>query len=598
MSSVTERIAALRDSMKRNGVDAFLIPTEDFHGSEYVGEHFKCRRYITGFTGSAGTALIGQDYAMLWTDGRYFLQAEKQLEGSGVTLQKMGEKGVPTIEEFISKTLTSGQVLGCDGRTLTDREAEKLNSLLGKVGASLKADADLVGEIWEDRPPICANPVWELDTFYTGKDRREKLEDIRGAMKENCADHLLITSLDDIAWTLNLRGDDVECNPVFMSYLLISENDACLYAQEAAFSEELAARLASDGVKIVPYFRIYEDVALLPEGSCLWIDPDKVNYALVLKAPKTVRIFRKTNPTILAKAVKNPTEAEHMRKAHMTDAVAMIRFIRWIKEHAGEDGVTELSAAEKLEEFRRAGEHYVGPSFEPIVGYAHHAAIIHYSATEQTDIPIGAKGMVLVDSGGQYLEGTTDITRTIVLGETTREEKEFFTRVLRGNLALAAAYFKQGCCGMNFDYLARAPLWEIGEDYNHGTGHGVGFLLNVHEGPNSFHYRSYPGRRPDTELIPGMVTSDEPGYYLPGKFGIRHENLLLCTAAEERPCGQFLRFEPLTLVPFDLEAVLPDQMSERERELLNAYHQLVYDKISPLLNEEEQAWLKEATRKI
>ena len=598
MTTVPERIAALRSKMKENKTDVYLVPTEDFHGSEYVGEFFKCRKFITGFTGSAGTALIGADFSMLWTDGRYFLQAQQQLEGTGIYLQRMREEGVPTIEEYLEMYMGEGQVLGFDGRTITDREGQKLSKLLEKKGASVNAQLDLVGDIWEERPPMSAEKVWVLGDEYAGESAKDKLLRIRKAMKEEGADYLLLTSLDDIAWLLNLRGNDVECNPVFMSYLLLGQKTALLYAQEEAFGEDERLALKNIDVALAPYDRIYTDIRKIEDGASVWADPDKVNFSLTQLIPKSVSVIRKANPTLIAKAVKNAVEQEHIRQAHIIDAVAVTKFIYWLKTNVGKEHITELSAGDKLEEFRKMGRDYLGPSFTPIVGYADHAAIIHYSPTKESDVPVEARGMLLVDSGGQYKTGTTDITRTIVLGPVTQEEKEFFTRVLRGTLNLGDARFLKGCCGINLDYLAREPLWEIGEDYNHGTGHGVGFVLNVHEGPNSFHYRAYPGRKAETVMEPGMVTSDEPGYYLPGKFGIRHENLLLCVEGEKRPCGQFLKFEHLTLVPFDLDGILPEMMSQKERNRLNEYHRRVYETISGLLDDDERSWLKEATRPI
>ena len=596
--TVPERLAALRQQMKEAGVDAYLVPTSDFHGSEYVGEYFKCRRYITGFTGSAGTAVIMQDMAGLWTDGRYFLQAEQQLEGSGVTLFKMREEGVPTVWEFLTDHLNEGQVLGCDGRTITAAEGEMISKRLAKKGARVEPALDLIGKIWEDRPARSCEPVWLLGEEYSGESTASKISRVRKAVAEKGANTLLLTSLDDIAWLLNIRGNDVACNPVVLSYLMLTETEIRLYAGKEAFPEQVQAALAADGVHLFDYDAIYEEVGKLDQTAIVLLDPGKVNYALKTRIPSGVKGLFGENPTLRMKACKNPTETAHIREAHIKDGAAVTRFIYWLKTHVGKEEITELSAAKKLEELRGMQAHYLGPSFDPIIAYAEHGAIIHYSATEETNVPVRPKAMLLADTGGQYLEGTTDITRTIVLGETTQKEKEFFTRVLRGHLNLASAVFLHGCSGLCFDYLAREPLWEIGEDYNHGTGHGVGYVLNVHEGPNSFHYRIQPGRTAQTVLEEGMVTSDEPGYYLPGEFGIRHENLLVCVKGEKRPCGQFMKFEYLTMVPFDLEAVLPDQMSEKERERLNAYHKQVYETIGPLLSEEERAWLKEATREI
>ena len=594
---ITNRLAALRSLMKEHGIDAWLVPTDDFHGSEYVGEHFTCRRFITGFTGSAGTAVILADQAGLWTDGRYFLQAERQLEGSGITLYRMGNEGVPTLEEFLQAQLKEGQTLGYDGRVVTAAAGRSLREKLLPGGVRFNTSLDLVGEIWEDRPPLSCRPVWELDVAWAGKSRAEKLSEIRAALEKEAADTLLLTSLDDIAWLTNLRGDDVECNPVFLSYLLLRKDSAVLYAQKQAFSEAVLQSLAADGITLAPYEQIYEDLPKLPASSHVLADPGMVNDRLFGLIPEGIHIVEAVNPTTTAKAMKNPVEMANVRKAHVKDGVAVTRFIYWLKHNAGKEPIDELSAAEKLESFRQMQENYLGPSFSPIIAYADHGAIIHYSATEETNVPVQAAHMLLADTGGQYLEGTTDITRTIVLGETTQEEKEFFTLVLRGHLKLAAARFPHGVCGSNLDILAREPLWEIGEDYNHGTGHGVGYLLNVHEGPQRIMYKRR-GTQPEAILEEGMITSDEPGYYLAGKFGIPHENLVLCVKAEKTATAQFMAFEPLTMVPFDLDAVLPQQMTSRERAWLNGYHKKVWETIGPLLPAEEAAWLKEATREI
>ena len=595
--TVTERLAALRSLMKERGIDAWLAPTDDFHSSEYVGEHFACRRFITGFTGSAGTAVIMADQAGLWTDGRYFLQAQRQLEGSGITLYKMGEEGVPTIEEFLENELQAGQVLGYDGRTVTAAKGKTYRERLSAKDVRIDAMQDLIGEIWTDRPALSAEPVWELDTAYTGRSRAEKLADVREKMLAKKAAALLITSLDDIAWLTNLRGNDVECNPVFLSYLLLQEKDAALYAQEQAFPDTVREALACDGITLRPYAQLYEDLPQLKTEGALMIDPNVVNDCLFHLIPENIRVLENANPTILLKAVKNQTERENMRIAHIRDGAAVTRFIYWLKHSVGKEPIDELSAAEKLESFRSMQENYLGPSFSPIIAYAEHGAIIHYASTPETNVPVLPAHMLLADTGGQYMEGTTDITRTIVMGETTQEEKEFFTRVLRGHLNLGAACFPHGTVGSNLDCLARGPLWEIGENYNHGTGHGVGYLLNVHEGPQRINYKVAPGTT-EAVLEEGMITSDEPGYYRAGQFGIRHENLTLCVKAEKEGDGRFLTFEPLTMVPFDLDAVLPEMMSERERALLNAYHKKVREAISPLLPPEEAAWLEEATREI
>lgn len=595
--TIKQKLNALRILMKEKKIDAYLVATDDFHGSEYVGDYFKCRKYITGFTGSAGTAIITQDMAGLWTDGRYFIQAADQLRDTTIELFKSGEPGVPTVHQFLNDKLEEGMCLGFDGRTVSAREAEELQELLQEKHITFSVNDDLIGEIWEDRPVLSCEPVMELDIRWTGKSRADKIAEIREQMKAKEADTFILTSLDDIAWLLNIRGNDIHCCPVVLSYLVMMENELRLYANAAAFSEEIRSNLEADGVKIYPYDDVYSYVQTISSDKKVLLSRANVNSRLVSNIPSEVTILDEPNLTLLPKAVKNKTEMENERIAHIKDGIAVTKFIHWLKKNVTRTTITELSAAEKLYQFRSEQEHFLGDSFDPIIAYGTHAAIVHYSATEATDIPLEARGMVLADTGGHYLEGTTDITRTIVLGPVTAKEKKFFTAVLRGNLNLAAAKFKYGCTGLNLDYLARGPLWELGEDYNHGTGHGVGYLLNVHEGPNSFRWKNLPGN-PAPVLEEGMITSDEPGYYLENEFGIRHENLVLCKKAEKTSFGQFMCFEPLTMVPFDLEGINPEEMTERERKLLNDYHQKVYTTISPYLDEEEKEWLKQVTREI
>ena len=594
--TVNERITALRERMKEKKIDAYLVPTDDFHASEYVGEYCKGRKYITGFTGSAGTAVIMQDMAGLWTDGRYFIQAAAQLEGTGVDLFKMGEPGVPTIHQFLEEKLGEGMCLGFDGRTISAKEASELSEALGKKGASLSVDYDLAGEVWEDRPALSCEPVMELDVKWAGESRADKCAKIRKAMEEKGADAFVLTSLDDIAWLLNIRGGDVHCCPVVLSYLVMTQKEIKLFANENAFPAEVLDALAKDGVTLLPYDSIYEYVKTFAKDMKVLLCKQKVNSRLVSNIPAEVEILDEENLTLLPKAIKNPVEVENERIAHIRDGVALTRFIYWLKKNVGKIPMTELSAEEKLYSFRAQQENFIDNSFDPIISYGVHAAINHYSATPETDIPIEPRSFLLADTGGNYYEGTTDTTRTIVMGPVTDEQKKFFTAVLRGMLNLGNAKFRYGCTGVNLDYLARGPLWELGQDFNHGTGHGVGYLLNVHEGPNSFRWKVVPGN--NAVLEEGMITSDEPGYYVEDGYGIRHENMIVCKKAEKTQFGQFMCFEFLTMVPFDLDAVVPEQMTAHERELLNNYHAQVYEKISPYLDEDEKAWLKEATRAI
>ena len=595
---VRERIEKLRSLMKEKGIDAYLVPTEDYHNSEYVGEFFKCRKYITGFTGSAGKALIMQDMAGLWTDGRYFIQARQQLEGSGIVLFKMGEPEVPTIEEYLEQHLEKGQCLGFDGKTVSSANAAELESRMEKLGVSISCQEDLVGEIWEDRPALSCEPVMELAPVWTGETRAKKLARIREEMKKEGADVFVLTSLDDIAWLLNIRGGDIHTCPVVLSNLMMTMDRVTLYAQEQAFSQTVKEALAEDGVVMAPYMQIYENVKKIPSGMRVMMDEERVNFLLKENVAGDAKILDRLNPTLLKKAVKNAVEVENIRTAHIKDGTALTRFIFWIKKNVGKLPITELSAAEKLNEFRREQENFMGNSFDPIISYGEHAAINHYSATEETNIPIDPAGLLLCDTGGHYLEGTTDTTRTVAVGPLREDQKVMFTAVLRGMLNLADAKFREGCAGYHLDYIARKPLWELGKDFNHGTGHGVGYYLNVHESPNSFRWKLLPGRGTSAPFEEGMVTSDEPGYYVEGDYGIRHENLIVCRKAKKTEWGQFYCFEHLTMVPFDLDGILPDQMTTHERELLNSYHEKVYKTIGPRLNEEERDWLRTATRAI
>lgn len=639
--TISEKLAALRSEMAENHVDAYLVPTDDFHNSEYVGEYFKSRQFISGFTGSAGTALITAGTALLWTDGRYFLQAAEQLDGTGFELMKIGEEGVPTIEAYLEHLLSKGQVLGFDGRCMSAGRGDRFARILQKNGASVNASLDLIGAVWADRPELSCRKVWELDPQYTGKSRAQKLSDLREAMeKKHCSFHI-ITSLDDIAWLLNLRGDDIPCNPVFLAYAVVTRNEVLLFAQKEAFeggghlaplysqktensqadgsSETLRKHLEADGVRLLPYDGIYRYLSEIPAHSRVLLDSSSVNYTVWTSLGNDVCRIDQTNPTLLWKAVKTPAETGHMRQAHIKDGVAVTKFMYWLKkrmEHypsrvpsgaearalraSGKDlpFETEMTCAERLESLRREQEHYIGPSFDTISSWGPHGAVVHYEPTDETDIPLQDHSFLLVDSGGQYLEGTTDITRTFACGQLTQEEKEAYTLVLRGNLNLASAKFKYGCSGTVFDYLARGPLWERGLDYNHGTGHGVGFLLNVHEGPNSFSYKSMQGRRTPCVFEEGMITSDEPGLYFEDRFGVRCENLMLCVKDYKNEYGQFMRFDTLTMVPWDLDAVILDMLTETERNLLNEYHDAVFRTISPFLTEEERIWLRHATRAI
>lgn len=592
---MSDRLQALRAAMAARDIDAYLIPTADFHGSEYVGDHFACRAYVSGFTGSTGTLLVFPRWAGLWTDGRYFLQAEGQLAGSGIRLMKMGEPGVPTIEEFLQSSLQAGQTLGFDSRCVTAQTGRKYYAAAKGKGARIQDQDDLVDEIWLDRPPLSRQPVWALPIRYAGETRAQKLERVRAAMAAEGTNLFLLTGLEDIAWLLNLRGGDVACTPVFLAYLALGQAGGTLFADPSAFDPALREALAEDGIRLQPYDGVYAWANRLKSQQRVLLDTGRINARLLTSIPPGVKVVDKPNPTLAMKAVKNPTECDNFRKAHLADGVALTRFMYWLKTKVGKEPITELSAAAYLEDLRKAHPDYLMPSFDPIIAFGDHGAIVHYGATAETDAAITADGFLLADTGGHYRTGTTDCTRTYALGPLTDAQKTHYTAVLRGNLNLAAAQFKNGCTGLNLDYLARQPLWDLGLDFNHGTGHGVGYLLSVHEGPQNIRWRSAGS---DAALVPGMVTSDEPGVYLGGEYGIRLENLLLCVERETSSFGEFLGFETLTLTPFDLDAVDPAQLSDRERTLLNAYHERVYEAVAPHLPNQEAAWLKHATRPI
>ncbi|MBR3556372.1 MAG: aminopeptidase P family protein [Oscillospiraceae bacterium] len=598
MSSIPQRLSQLRREMKSRAIDIYVVPTADYHGSEYVGEHFKARQFITGFTGSAGTAVITMTEAGLWTDARYFLQAEAQLAGSGVTLYRMAEEGVPTIHEFLAEKLPRGGCIGFDGRTVSGTEGRAYRKLADDKEGRLSVDEDLVGLIWEDRPPLPAGKVWRYGIEYAGKSTAEKLAAVRAEMEKAGADRHILTSLYDIAWLLNVRGSDIAFVPVVLSYLALTKKECIWFVQSEAVPEEIAAALGSDGVTMRPYDEVYAYVKTIRAGEKVLMDASGVNYRLCSTLPAGVILRDAGNPSTPMKAAKNEAELKATRSAHLKDAVVMCKFLYWLKKNIGRTPITEISAADYLAELASRQPGFLDLSFGTICGYGPHGAIIHYGATPETDVPLQPEGLLLVDSGRHYLEGTTDITRTIALGPVTAEMKADFTRVARANLNLMYARFLYGCSGMNLDILAREPFWEDGLDFKHGTGHGIGHVLNVHEGPNGFRWRRSPDRSEHAVLEEGMITSDEPGIYLEGKYGIRLENEILCRKGEKNEYGQFMYFENLTYVPFDLECIDPERMDRSEIRKLNEFHARVYEKVAPYLEAEEAAWLKEATRAI
>lgn len=594
--TVPERLSALRKCMQEKHIDIYIVPTADFHQSEYVGEHFKARAYITGFTGSAGTAVITLHDAKLWTDGRYFLQAANQLEGTGVTLMKMFEPGVPTIEEYLEAELKSGQTLSFDGRVVSVGEGDEYASIAKKNGAKIDYQEDLIDAIWTDRPSLSEEPVWFLEEKYSGESTESKLSRIRKEMEDAGCDTHIVSTLDDICWTLNIRGNDIDFFPLVLSYAIIRKDSFDLYIDERKLDDKLKSILEKVGVTLHPYNAIYEDVKKLPENATVLIDKSKLNYAIFNNIPNAVSIVNKRNPEILMKALKNPVEVENIKKAEIKDSIAHVRFMKWLKENLGKIKITEMSASEKLDEFRAEMGNFIRDSFEPISSYGPHSAIVHYSSSPETDVELKEGSLYLSDTGAGFYEGSTDITRTYALGEVPKKMKDDFTIVAISNLQLASAKFLQGSSGLTLDILARKPFWDRGLNYNHGTGHGVGYLLNIHEGPAGFRYKFRAGET--EEIQEGMVITDEPGLYIEGSHGIRLENELLARKGVQNEYGQFLYFETITLIPFDLDAISLDMLNEENRKLLNDYHKRVYEEIAPHLNEEEKAFLKMYTRAI
>lgn len=609
MNVVRDRLDALRKLMKERGMDAYMIPTADFHESEYVGEHFKCREYMTGFTGSAGTALITMDEACLWVDGRYYVQAAAQLKDSTVTMMKMGQEGVPSLGVYLEDKMPEGGCLGFDGRVVNAAEGLALEEMLRERGARISYGEDLAGMIWQERPELSAEPAWVLDERYAGKSALDKIADVREAMEKAHASVHVLTSLDDIAWLLNIRGNDILYNPVVLSYALVTMDQLYLFVNSSVLEGKAYPYLEDEkgisvreylertGVTVMPYDGVYDMVEGLKNEKVL-LEKCRINYAVYRLIDGSNKVIDRMNPTASMKAVKNDVEIENEKRAHIKDGVAMTKFIYWLKKNTGRIPMDEISVSDYLGKLRMDQEGCIGLSFATISAYGAHGAMCHYSATPESSIPLEPRGLYLIDSGGQYYEGTTDITRTIAMGPVTDEEKEHFTLVLMSMLRLGDVKFLHGCRGLSLDYAAREPLWRRGLNYEHGTGHGVSYLSSVHERPNGIRFKMVPERQDNAVMEAGMITSDEPGVYIEGSYGIRTENLVLCVEDEKNEYGQFLRFEYLTYVPIDLEVIDREIMTERDVELLNRYHEQVYEKISPYLDEDERVWLAEATRAV
>ena len=589
-TEISERIARLREELRREHLSAFIFPTSDPHNSEYTAEHWKGREWISGFNGSAGTAVVTLDNAALWTDSRYFIAAEEQLQGTEFQLMKLKVEGTPSIAEWLGRELkdAADKAVGIDGMVnSTNSIKELISDLRTQGGITLRTNFDPLERIWQDRPAIPENPVVIHPLEYAGEPIREKLARIRKALREKHADGMLMAALDDIAWTLNLRGSDVHCSPVFVSYLLISTTEVTLYINKVKLTPEVMSYLQAEGVGVKPYNQVKQGLKDYFEYNIL-LDGNEVNYTLY----KTVEreIVDASSPVPLMKAVKNEREVAGFRSAMLKDGIAMVKFLKWLKPAVEAGGQTEMSVERKLTALKAEQPLFRGLSFDTIVGYEEHGAIVHYEAIPETDATLHPKGLLLIDSGTQYQDGTTDVTRTIALGPLTEEQKRVYTLVLKGHIDLQLLHFPDGTSGTQLDAIARRPLWQAGMNFLHGTGHGVGCYLNCHEGPHQIRMEWIPAR-----LQAGMTVTDEPGVYLGGRFGVRIENTLLVVPAEETECGRFLGFETLTLCPIETSPIIKELMTPEEIQWLNDYHTMVYERLSPYLNEDEKAWLRKAT---
>ena len=591
--NIRDRVEKLRQLMKENQMDAYIIPSFDAHQSEYVAEHWKCRQWISGFTGSAGTVVITLEDAGLWTDGRYYIQAEEQLEGSGIRLFRMMDPGVPFYSEWLTDVLNEGGIVGFDGNVFSINMVKKMEKDLKAKRIALKMNQDLIGDLWEDRPEIPKGPIFTHDVKYAGKSQVEKLSEVREEMKNKGANYYILTSLDDIAWLLNIRGADVPNNPIVIANVIVAEHKCYLFIDSCKVPALVKLELEAEGIELKANHEIQTFLRNLSDGDAVILDTNKTNISLYNAINSNTKKIEIPNITTNLKAIKNEVEIKNLKWCEIKDGLAMVKFIKWLKNSVDKEEITEITAEERLEDFRRGQEGFVGPSFDTIAGYKEHAAMMHYKANKETQYTLKNEGLFLIDSGGQYYDGTTDITRTIVLGKLTDEQKRDFTLVLKGFIALSSVKYLYGATGSNLDVLARQPIWQYGLDYKCGTGHGVGFFLNVHEGPQSI-------RNDNNNVIleKGMIITNEPGIYLEGKYGIRIENMMLVVEDEKTEFGQFMKFETITYCPIDLAGINKDMLTESEKQWLNNYHQEVYTKLAPYLNEEERVWLREETREI
>lgn len=590
--SIKERIHALRMTFSPNNIKAFIIPSTDPHLSEYVAPHWKSREWISGFTGSAGTVVVLMDKAGLWTDSRYFLQAAKELEGSDITLYKEMLPDTPSITEFLCQNLKPGESVSIDGKMFSVQQVEEMKAELVKHSLQVDTVGDPLNSIWKDRPSMPDSPAFIYDIKYAGRSCKEKVASIRSELKKKGLYALFLPTLDEIAWTLNLRGSDVHCNPVIVSYLLITQDEVIYFISPEKVTEEVGSYLKEQHIELRKYDEV-EDYLKAFAGENILIDPKKTNYAVYSAINPKCTIIRGESPVTLLKAIRNEQEIAGIHAAMQRDGVALVKFLKWLEESVPSGKETELSVDRKLHEFRAAQPLYMGESFDTIAGYKEHGAIVHYSATPESDVTLQPKGFLLLDSGAQYMDGTTDITRTIALGELTEEEKTDYTLILKGHIDLAMAKFPAGTRGAQLDVLARMPIWQHGMNFLHGTGHGVGHFLNVHEGPQSIRMNENP-----VVLQPGMVTSNEPGVYKADSHGIRTENLTLVCKDREGMFGDYYQFKTITLCPICKKGIIKELLTAEEIDWLNHYHRTVYEKLSPNLDEDEKKWLSEATSPI
>lgn len=590
--TTNEKVKEIRKLMIENNIDIYIIPSSDYHQSEDVNEYFRCREFVSGFTGSAGTLVITKKDSYLWTDGRYFIQAEKELSGTEIKLCKSGTEGTPTIIEFLKNNLEKDETLGFDGKVVSYNEMVNYKKVCDENEAKIEVKYDFVGEIWKTRPSLSKEKIFLLDIKYSGEDVKNKLKRVRKVMEEEKVDVHVISSLDDIAWLFNIRGNDIPCNPVVLSYAIINKEKTFLFIDREKIGEDENKYFIENEIEIKDYFEFYDYLKNINDDKRVMLDYNRINSAIYSNLSNDVKRKNRINPTQEFKAIKNEIEIKNIIEAHVKDGVAFTKFMYWLKNNIGKEEITEISASDMLEKFRREQEGFIELSFDTISAYGSNAAMMHYTANENSNAILKAKNLLLVDSGGQYFQGTTDITRTIALGEVDEVIKTHYTAVLRSVIALSNTKFLYGTKGYNLDAIARGPIWELGIDYRCATGHGVGYLLNVHEGPNVFRLSA------PFVVEENMITTIEPGIYIEGSHGIRIENEVLSKNWIKNEYGQFMEFIPVTFAPIDIDAIDISLLSKTEKDYLNNYHKIVFEKISPFLNSEEKEWLKLYTRNI